>query len=396
MATIPESRVHDASGARYEVSPLELFFDLVFVFAVSQLSHHLLSHLSWLGLAETLVLLRAAYTVWFTTSWSATIIPAGQARTRWMMLAVTLLGLFMNAAITRAFSNSAVSGWAFVAPFLLAQIGRTVWTLVNAPNAVFRDHYTRTLLWFVAVAPLWIAGAAVDPTDRLLLWALAAVVDTVGAWLAHPVPGRRLRSENVQFDADHMLERCLQFQLIALGETVFTTGVALAAAPATWMTVLTGTVALAGVVSLWALGFGRARSVISKHAERTSDPVRASRHAVNALMVLVAGLIAFAVANELVIAHPRVHTSAVLSLLIFGGPILFLLAQGWYLWTVPKASARLQICGSVGFALLGGFALMTPVYVAQLAAGACLAILVWLDWRSSTESGAGIPEAHSG
>src|SRR5438045_1081417 len=99
------------AAQRYEVTPLEILFDLVFVFAVSQLSLHLLKHLSWRGAAEALVMLRAVFAVWFITSWSATIIPADQPRTRWMMLTVMLIGLFMNASVTRAFSTSAISGW---------------------------------------------------------------------------------------------------------------------------------------------------------------------------------------------------------------------------------------------------------------------------------------------
>jgi low temperature requirement protein LtrA len=87
----------DAPEQDYEVTPLEFFFDLVFVFAVSQLSQHLLTHLSWWGVAETLVLLRAVYAAWFFTSWSATMVPVDQARTQRMMLAVMLIGLFMNA-----------------------------------------------------------------------------------------------------------------------------------------------------------------------------------------------------------------------------------------------------------------------------------------------------------
>lgn len=95
MATAASSvEQHDAPNQKHEVMPLELFFDLVFVFAVSQLSHHLLEHLSWRGTLETLVLLVAVFTVWFTTSWAATIIPVAQSRTRWMVLAVMLLGLF--------------------------------------------------------------------------------------------------------------------------------------------------------------------------------------------------------------------------------------------------------------------------------------------------------------
>jgi low temperature requirement protein LtrA len=85
-----------------------LFFDLVFVFAGSQLSHHQLAHLSLRGAAETLVLLRAVFAAWFI-SWSVTLLPADQSRTRRRMLAVMLLGLFMNAALTRAFAPSVFS-----------------------------------------------------------------------------------------------------------------------------------------------------------------------------------------------------------------------------------------------------------------------------------------------
>jgi hypothetical protein len=75
---------------RDAVSPLELFFDLVFVFAVSQLSHHLLEHLSWRGAAETLVLLIAVFGIWSGTSFEATLLNIGRSPTQWMLLAVML------------------------------------------------------------------------------------------------------------------------------------------------------------------------------------------------------------------------------------------------------------------------------------------------------------------
>jgi len=136
-----------------------------------------------------------------------------------MILAVMLLGLFMNASVTRAFTSS---GWMFVLPLLLIQLGRAVWTLINSMDAVFRDHYVRVLIWLIPTTFLWVVGAVVNPEPRLLWWALAAVIDQIGRWFAHPVPGRRLRSENVPFDAEHVLERCRLFLIIALGETVFT------------------------------------------------------------------------------------------------------------------------------------------------------------------------------
>jgi low temperature requirement protein LtrA len=128
--TVPSPAASDRPDA---VTPLELFFDLVFVFAVSQLSHHLLEHLSWRGVAETVVLLLPIFAVWAYTSWAAIMIPDDHYRTLWMVLVVMALGLFMNAAVTGAFTTS---GWAFVVPLLLIQLGRSVWTVVNAPNAL--------------------------------------------------------------------------------------------------------------------------------------------------------------------------------------------------------------------------------------------------------------------
>jgi len=220
---------------------------------------------------------------------------------------------------------------------------------------------------------------ASDPESRLLWWALAAGLDTIGRWLAHPIPGRRLQSENVPFDAAHMLERCRLFLLIALGETVFTTGTAIAAAPTTLMTLITGTVALAGIVALWALNFGRSARLTLHYREETGDPIRTGRYAVNALIVMVAGLIAVAVANEMVIAHPQGDASATLSLLVYGGPILYLVTQGWYLWAVPRNSPRLRLIGSAALVLLGFATLTAPPYVALILVGASLTTLAILD-----------------
>ncbi len=374
--TVPSST--HAPDQKYEVTPLELFFDLVFVFAMSQLSHHLLEHLSWRGIAETLVMLLAVFTVWSYTSWEATMNPVDKPRTRRMLLAVMLLGLFMNASVTRAFTTL---GWAFVIPLLLIQLGRTLWTLANSPDSVHRDHFLRVLLWMLATAPLWIAGAAANPEARLLWWALAAGIGQIGTWLAHPFPGRWLHSENIAFQGDHMLERCRLFLIIALGETILTTGAAIATAPMTFMTVVTGTAALVGTVALWSLGFGRAGRLVLQYVEETRDPVRASLSVVNTLLVMVAGLIAVAVANELVIAHPHGHPSTMLSLLLFGGPILFLLAQSWHYWFVLKLGPRLDLIGSAVLLLIGFVTLTAPPYVALILVGASLSTLAILDER---------------
>ncbi|MCX4761848.1 low temperature requirement protein A [Streptomyces sp. NBC_01275] len=83
-----------------------MFFDLVYVFAIGQLSHRLLVHPTWTGAAPALVLYLAVYAAWAYTTWAVTLVPAENPRTRRMLLGVMLAGLFMNAAIPRAFGDA--------------------------------------------------------------------------------------------------------------------------------------------------------------------------------------------------------------------------------------------------------------------------------------------------
>jgi low temperature requirement protein LtrA len=371
--------IHESRAQRDRDIPLELLFDLVFAFAISQFSDHLWENPSWRGAAETLVMLLAILAVWSYTSWAAVLMGDDKPGTRWMFLGVMLVGLFLNASVAGAFS---VSGWAFVLPLLLAHWGRPIWIILNSTGRFNREHYSRVLLWVAVTTPLWLAGAAAGPETRLAWWATAAVLDMTGNWLAHPIPGRKLHSVNVPFDADHMLDRCRQFIIIALGETVVTTGTAIAGVSMAWMTLATGTFALLGTVALWALSFGSAHRSIMGHLRKTEDPIHVARLAVSAGMVIVTGLIAVAVANREVIGHPTEKTTIALSLMLSGGPILFLAAQGWYLWFVPKLWPRLHLIGGGMMLLVGLATLVLPAYAALILVGAWLTVLAIFDqWK---------------
>lgn len=89
----------------------------------------------------------------------------------------------------------------------------------------------------------------------------AAAIDLAGAWLAHPPSGRRLHSKEVPFDAEHVIERCRIFLVIALGKTVLGTGTAIAEHPAS-PTMVTGATALVSSAMLCAIGFGRVRHAL--------------------------------------------------------------------------------------------------------------------------------------
>ncbi|MBT2728145.1 low temperature requirement protein A [Bacillus sp. ISL-75] len=358
------------STDKYEISPLELIFDLGFVFALSQLSEHLLLHLNWYGMAEMIALLIAVYNVWSYTSFGATFIHVGKTQTQWMMLIVMLLGLFMFASIHRAFG---VEAWTFVTPFLVCQIGNGLFTTFAETG--LKAHYSRMLGWILATTPLWIIGSFADSEERLIWWGIAAGIDILGTWFAHPLPGRVLRSENVEFDAEHMVERCRLFLIIALGEIVVTTGRAISAAPINHITLLTGICSIASIVALWAIYFGGSEHLVLHYTEETTNPILAARLAMNGLIVTVAGLILFAVGIELVIEHPYSGASASMTTLLFGGPILYLISQGWYLWYITRKVPYYRVVGGIILVICGFLSNFTKTYFSLIIVTILLVIL---------------------
>ncbi|SED94692.1 Low temperature requirement protein LtrA [Rhodococcus jostii] len=360
------------------VRPLELFFDLVYVFAIGQLTHHLLAHLTWTGLVETLVLYFAVFLAWAYTSWAGTLTDPDTSSVRMMLLVIMLLGLFMNVAIPEAFGEA---GWLFVAAYLTIQMGRTLWLLTTGLDEVMRRHFQRALVWLVATAPLWVAGAVVEGPLRLVLWGVATVVDLVGLLSAHPFPGKRFHSERLDFAAEHHFERSRLFFMIALGETVLTTGAAVAGAPLVPMTLFTGAVALIGTIALWWVYFRRSERVAVRQAVADRDPVKISRYATNTLLVMVAGLLAIAVGDELVIAHPTGHADATTNALLFGGPFLFFAAQSWYMRVVMGDVPLSRPVALVVLVALAVATLPAPLYVAGCAALAVVLGVAIADGR---------------
>ncbi|MFF9425530.1 low temperature requirement protein A [Streptomyces sp. NPDC014746] len=352
MSSVPEP-----PRPRREVSPLELFYDLVFVFAVSQLSHQLLEHLTWRGAGETAVLLVAVFGTWAYTSYEATLLDVQRAVTRWMIVVVMGLGLFMNAAIPGAFDDRAR---AFVIPLLAVLLFAGAVTAVAGRGEALREHFRRTLVWIAASAPLWIVGASVGSGPRLWWWAAAALIDLTGTWLAHPLPGRTLTGSELAFDAEHMLERLRLFFIILLGETVLTAGRAMSEAPVDVPSVLATAGVFVALVCLWAAYFGGGEDVITSAVAGSADPVRSVRLGVNSAYLVLAALVALAVGSELAIAHPTGHGSATLALLLFGGPALYLATTAWFFGTTAGGAWKERLVSATVLAVAGVAAVRLP------------------------------------
>ena len=111
--------------ADHSVSPLELFFDLVFVFAVTQLSHYLLEHQTLAGALQTLVMFLAMWWAWIYTAWATNWLDPDKTPVRIVLLMVMLLSMVMSSAIPEAFGPH---GIVFALAYVAIQVGRTAYT----------------------------------------------------------------------------------------------------------------------------------------------------------------------------------------------------------------------------------------------------------------------------
>jgi low temperature requirement protein LtrA len=234
--------------------------------------------------------------------------------------------LLMSVAIGDAFDDRA---WLFVTGYLLLQIGRSAFLVVALRGRALGEHFANDLVWELLTGALWVAGAVADGDARLVLWGLAVVATYGGAWSLHWLPGRgqRIDLEHTQIAVEHLIERFRLFFIIALGETVLTTGDAFTGEPFELERLLALTIAFTGTVALWWCYFQRTEGLGAEAAGTAERAGAGGWWGTWTLTLIVLALIAIAVSDELAIAHPADDTTLGFTILTFGGPAVFLLAQ---------------------------------------------------------------------
>lgn len=333
MSSLPTPTRHlrPRDGSAQAITNVELFFDLVYVFAVTQLSHLILDDLTAGGIARATFLLLVVWWAWIYTTWMVNWFdPASSAAVRLVLVGVMLASLLMAAALPEALDEHGVL---FAVTYVALQVGR------NAAGAVLlrRDHPLRTVferlvVWSVASGALWAGGAFLEGDHRLLLWAPALALDLAAPVAGYWLPGRgRAMTTDYDVDGGHFAERCQGFIIIALGESVVVTGATAAAAGLGTTVVLCLVVAFLETAALWWLYFGAAAGHSRAAMLASEDPGRLARDAYTYLhLPLVAGIIAAAVGDDLLIAEPHHHLHGVGLAMVVGGPALYLLGENLF------------------------------------------------------------------
>ncbi|HEU5420780.1 MAG TPA: low temperature requirement protein A [Streptosporangiaceae bacterium] len=388
------------AGGAQRVTNIELFFDLVFVFAVTQLSHYLLSHLSLAGAVRAGLLLTMVWLLWAYTTWLTNWLDPGQIPVRLLLLALMLVSLGMSADLPEAFGDG---GLIIGGGYAVIQVGRSAFAVWALRGAALQRNFQRILAWCCVSGGLALAGGLAGSGPREVLWLAAVAVDLLGSAAGFYTPGLgRSRTQEWDIEGGHFAERCQAFILIALGESIVVTGATLAgllsgplAAPQASAGPALGAfcVAFAGSAGLWWLYFDRSAEAGARVIAGSADPGRLGRSAYHLIHpVMVGGIIVAAAGDEVMLSHPLGHVTAGAAWLLLGGPALYIAGHAAFKAVVWRQVPWPRLAAIALLALLG---LLAP-HVPALVLGACAAAVVMAvavtDYRTGDRARQAGPE----
>ncbi|MFK3982534.1 low temperature requirement protein A [Micromonospora sp. NPDC050397] len=310
---------------------LELLFDVVFAFALTRVSQQLLEaigdgrRIGVMAIAETLVLLVAVWNVWIFTCWVTSRFNRLATAMHLLFSGLIVASLLLAVAMPQAFGDR---GMLFAAAFVGAQVGRPIFLAVLLGGHPRRRNEIRLVCWASLSGVFWIVGAVLPHEVRLPLWAVALAVDYLGVRLGWPAPWLG-REQNAQWRlaGAHLAERYQQFLILALGESVLFIGLTFSEGPLDFGRTVAFLVSVVSTLLLWQIYFQRAGKLLPEAMGSTPNPGRLGQSSNYTQFALVAGVLLTAVANELAIADPLGDTHLAFSVVVLGGPIVFLIAR---------------------------------------------------------------------
>jgi low temperature requirement protein LtrA len=375
-ATAPFLRAGARESSR--VLPVELFFDLVYVLAITQLTHYLLNHLTVRGAAETLLLLLAVWLSWINIVWITNYFDLRARSVRLTLIGLMLVSLVASSSLPEAFDGRG------------ATVAAAVMVLLAGPAAlalaaVGREHplgavFERVLVWCTVLGVLGFAGGLVEGDGRIVIWVGGTLLVYGAMWLGFPLP-RLGHSHTTDYtiNGEHMAERCLLFVTIALGESIIITGSNFGELPMSTERSAALVMAFVGSAAIWWIYFDRGAEAGREIISAASDPGRLGLIAYTYCHIpIVAGIIVAAAGDEIAIAQPDQEVSAGEAALILGGPALYLVGHSLFKLALWGHLSPSRLAGIAALAALVPLAVVSPALMLITAATAVLlGVVIW-------------------
>ncbi|MCO5064229.1 MAG: low temperature requirement protein A [Rhizobiaceae bacterium] len=310
------------------VSNMELFFDLVYVFSIIQLSHFLLAHQSWTGAIEAATLFAAVWWAWNYTAWATNWLNPDHTSGRTLMVVLMGCALMMAVAMPEAYSERAGM---FVGAYVSMALIRAGYMALVFRGQRMGQNYAQLCAWSAISGLFWVAGVFL-PEARLWLWIVAVVLDYAAPYHGFWLPGKgSTPMESWPLRGLHLLERNQQVFIIALGESVLLLGALLVEHELHSDVILAAIIGFLLIVSLWWIYFVHLAETGEHRFSHGSDHTRLARAGLAyAHGAMVAGAIVVAVAIEMMVAHPHEPVHPQTAIIAAAGPSIFLLGSAMF------------------------------------------------------------------
>jgi low temperature requirement protein LtrA len=302
-----------------EVTPLELFFDLVFVFAITQVTGFVSGDPTWTRLVEGMAILAALWWAWESYVWLGNTAGSDEGTVRVVLLSAMGAMLVASLAVPRAFGDDGVIfGVAFLAVRVL-HLG--AYAIVSRDDPQLRFVVTRMASTMLPASALIVVAGALDGTAQALMWVAALSLD-YGGLIARGTEGWRVV-------ASHFAERHGLVIIIALGESIVALGVGAEGLGLDAGIIAGALLGVAVAAALWWAYFDFVALVAERVLRQAApaDQVRIARDSYTYLhLPMVAGIVLFALGTKKTLAHVGDELEAVPAVALCGGVALYLVA----------------------------------------------------------------------
>ena len=364
-----------ASGSEraHRVNFIELFFDLVFVFALTQLSDVIAEIKSGESAVVAVVLVLAMWWLWMNTAWATDLVDPHHLTVRVALIVLAFAGIVVAVSLQEADGARAL---AFAIGYVVLQVGRSL-AMVAATarhDASGAQDYRRTSVWFAASGVMWIAGALLGGVGLVILWLIAITLDytAVGVSYRTPLLGRG-SMERWDLSAEHMAERASLFVLIALGETFLVTGFAFVAEDLTLGTALALVSAFLSAAAMWWFYFDHSEWWGERRLKKVAATGAVARSAyAYTHVIIIGGIILIGVADKLIVGKPDTWSTIAL-VSIIGGPALYLVGCAIFRRIVGAPGSLVAVVAALGMLALTPLALVTSPVIVSLS---CTTVLI--------------------
>ena len=346
-----------------KVTWLELFFDLVFVFAVTRTSELVQDDHSWPGIVRAVIVFVPVYWAWVGTTMHANMHDVDTVRGRLGVFGVALCGLVLALALPTAWEETAML---FAAAYWAARIV----LLLAIQGLPHRSAFGTFTVGAFVTGPAFVVGALLPDTARLLVWGLAALTDLGVPYLLR----RRLAS--APFEPGHLSERYGTFVIIALGETVVATGTAAAEHHLDAVRLAAMAAAFVVCCGLWWVYFVFSSRAIHDALESASARIEIIRPVLSyGHLGLVGGIIAIAAAIGHAVAEPDAALHLDVAALLFGGAALYMVTFAANRWRMFHTLATPRLIAAAVFVAAIALAPHVPAIWTLAALGVLLIAL---------------------